>query len=63
MPPIHESVEDERRHRRERLAGALRIFGRHGFEDGVSGHITARDPEYGDCFWVNPFGMPFKHIR
>ncbi|WP_369214514.1 class II aldolase/adducin family protein [Streptomyces flavofungini] len=62
MPPVHDSVEDERRHRKERLAGALRIFGRLGYEDGVSGHITARDPEHTDCFWVNPFGMPFKHI-
>ncbi|GGR71762.1 class II aldolase/adducin family protein [Streptomyces aureoverticillatus] len=62
MPPVHETPEDERRHRKERLAGALRIFGRLGYEDGVSGHITARDPEYDDCFWVNPFGMPFKHI-
>ncbi|MEU6403511.1 class II aldolase/adducin family protein [Streptomyces sp. NPDC046985] len=62
MPPMHESVEDERRHRKERLAGALRIFGRHGFEDGVSGHITARDPEFSDCFWVNPFGVPFRHV-
>ncbi|MFG2786796.1 class II aldolase/adducin family protein [Streptomyces sp. NPDC048419] len=62
MPPMHDSVDDERRHRKERLAGALRIFGRLGFEDGVSGHITARDPEFSDCFWVNPFGMPFKHV-
>ncbi|MET7357449.1 class II aldolase/adducin family protein [Streptomyces sp. NPDC005562] len=62
MPPVHASVADERRHRKERLAGALRIFGRLGYEDGVSGHITARDPEYTDCFWVNPFGMPFKHV-
>ncbi|MFI1681022.1 class II aldolase/adducin family protein [Streptomyces sp. NPDC020607] len=62
MPPVHTSVADERRHRKERLAGALRIFGRLGYEDGVSGHITARDPEHTDCFWVNPFGMPFKHI-
>ncbi|MEU6825348.1 class II aldolase/adducin family protein [Streptomyces atriruber] len=62
MPPVHESVADERRHRKERLAGALRIFGRLGYEDGVSGHITARDPEHPDCFWVNPFGMPFKHV-
>ncbi|MFD6437641.1 class II aldolase/adducin family protein [Streptomyces venezuelae] len=62
MPPVHASVADERRHRKERLAGALRIFGRLGYEDGVSGHITARDPEHTDCFWVNPFGMPFKHI-
>lgn len=62
MPPVHTSVADERRHRKERLAYALRIFGRLGYEDGVSGHITARDPEHTDCFWVNPFGMPFKHI-
>ncbi|NBE53456.1 class II aldolase/adducin family protein [Streptomyces boluensis] len=62
LPPVHESVEDERRHRKERLAGALRLFGRFGYEDGVSGHITARDPEFTDCFWVNPFGMPFKHV-
>ncbi|MGW5305432.1 class II aldolase/adducin family protein [Streptomyces griseoluteus] len=62
MPPMHESVDEERRHRKERLAGALRLFGRAGFEDGVSGHITARDPEFTDCFWVNPFGMPFKHV-
>ncbi|MDG4862462.1 class II aldolase/adducin family protein [Streptomyces sp. T-3] len=62
LPPVHESLADERRHRQERLAGALRLFGRFGFEDGVSGHITARDPEFTDCYWVNPFGMPFKHI-
>ncbi|GGV57594.1 class II aldolase/adducin family protein [Streptomyces longisporoflavus] len=62
MPPVHDSLADERRYRKERLAGALRIFGRLGYEDGVSGHITARDPEHEDCFWVNPFGMPFKHI-
>ncbi|MFH8291497.1 class II aldolase/adducin family protein [Streptomyces sp. NPDC018059] len=62
MPPVHDSPADERRYRKERLAGALRIFGRFGYEDGVSGHITARDPEHTDCFWVNPFGMPFKHI-
>ncbi|MFE0099688.1 class II aldolase/adducin family protein [Streptomyces sp. NPDC059009] len=62
LPPVHETPDDERRHRKERLAGALRIFGRLGYEDGVSGHITVRDPEYTDCFWVNPFGMPFRHV-
>ncbi|GGQ05939.1 hypothetical protein GCM10010279_11500 [Streptomyces mutabilis] len=42
--------------------GRAAAFGRYGFEDGVSGHITARDPEYSDCFRVNPFGMPLGHI-
>ncbi|WP_327244778.1 class II aldolase/adducin family protein [Streptomyces sp. NBC_01320] len=59
MPPVHESVGEERVHRKERLAGALRLFGEYGYEDGVSGHLTARDPEFADCFWVNPFGAPF----
>jgi ribulose-5-phosphate 4-epimerase/fuculose-1-phosphate aldolase len=62
LPPQHASPADERRHRKERLAAALRLFGRYGFEEGVSGHITARDPEFTDCFWVNPFGMSFRHI-
>ena len=53
----------ERRHRQERLAGALRIFGRLGFGEGVAGHITARDPEWPDHFWVNPFAMSFNRVR
>ncbi|QFG27652.1 class II aldolase/adducin family protein [Actinomadura sp. WMMB 499] len=63
LPPNFDDVEDERRHRKERLTAALRIFGKFGFEEGVAGHITARDPERDDHFWVNPFGMSFKHIR
>ncbi|MER7984009.1 class II aldolase/adducin family protein [Streptomyces noursei] len=59
MPPTHAGVEEERRHRKERLVAALRLFGRYGFEEGVSGHVTVRDPEFTDCFWVNPFGMSF----
>ncbi|MBT2367833.1 class II aldolase/adducin family protein [Streptomyces sp. ISL-10] len=62
MPPVHESVVEERAYRKERLAGALRLFGRFGYEDGVSGQLTARDPEFTDCFWVNPFGVPFAHV-
>ena len=58
-----DTVEEERRHRKERLAAALRLFGKFGFEEGVAGHITARDPELTDHFWVNPFGMSFKHVR
>jgi ribulose-5-phosphate 4-epimerase/fuculose-1-phosphate aldolase len=63
LPPTFDDVEQERRHRKERLTAALRIFGKFGFEEGVAGHITARDPERTDHFWVNPFGMSFKHIR
>src|SRR5438128_8891160 len=61
--PTFESVAEERRHRKQRLAAAFRLFGRFGFDEGVAGHITVRDPEHLDHFWVNPFGMNFKQIR
>ena len=63
MPPTFSSVEDERLHRKQRLAAAFRLFSRCGFDEGVAGHITARDPEDPHRFWVNPFGMHFGHIR
>jgi ribulose-5-phosphate 4-epimerase/fuculose-1-phosphate aldolase len=62
-PPTFADVEEERRHRKQRLAGALRVFGRVGFGEGVAGHITVRDPEFPDHFWVNPFGMSFRQVR
>jgi ribulose-5-phosphate 4-epimerase/fuculose-1-phosphate aldolase len=61
--PTFDSVEDERRYIKVRLAAAFRLFGRFGFSEGVAGHITARDPEHTDCFWVNPFGVDFSLIR
>jgi ribulose-5-phosphate 4-epimerase/fuculose-1-phosphate aldolase len=61
--PTFDTVEEERQQRKERLAAAFRLFGKFGFDEGVAGHITARDPEHLDHFWVNPFGMSFSHIR
>ncbi|MET1003448.1 MAG: class II aldolase/adducin family protein [Acidimicrobiia bacterium] len=54
--------EAERLHRKQRLAAAFRWFSRYGFDEGVAGHITARDPELLDHFWVNPFAMHFGQI-
>ena len=63
VPAMFDSVKKERRHRKERLAAAFRLFAKFGFEEGVAGHITARDPEFPERFWVNPFAVPFAHIR
>ncbi|MEO6570307.1 MAG: class II aldolase/adducin family protein [Ilumatobacteraceae bacterium] len=63
MPETFDTVEEERAHRKAKLAGALRVFGRLGFGEGVAGHITVRDPEFPDLFWVNPFAMSFRHMR
>jgi len=54
VPPTFSTIEAERQHRKERLAGALRVFGKLGFSEGVAGHITARDPELLDHFWSTP---------
>jgi ribulose-5-phosphate 4-epimerase/fuculose-1-phosphate aldolase len=62
-PFVDRTPDEERAHRKRRLAAAFRIFGRFGFDEGVAGHITARDPERLDHFWVNPFGMSFKQIK
>jgi ribulose-5-phosphate 4-epimerase/fuculose-1-phosphate aldolase len=61
-PFVERTTAEERHYRKQRLAVAFRIFGRLGFEEGVAGHVTARDPEHPDQFWVNPFGMSFKQI-
>ncbi len=63
-PPAgrYEDPATERLYRKQRLAAAFRLFSRFGFEEGVAGHITARDPEDTETFWVNPFAMHFGHI-
>jgi len=57
------SNEGERLHRKQQLVAAFRLFGKFGFDEGVAGHITVRDPERTDCFWVNPMGVSFKQIK
>ena len=58
-----EGVEEIRQDRKNKLAAALRLFGKFGFDEGVAGHITVRDPELLDHFWVNPMGRSFKQMK
>ena len=57
------SIDTKRTTRKQKLAAAFRLFGRFGFDEGVAGHITVRDPQYLDHFWVNPMGTSFKQIK
>jgi len=61
--PVQPTHEQERLYRKQRLAASYRLFGRYGFDMGGAGHITARDPELTDHFWVNPLGLHFGRIR
>ncbi|WP_114455137.1 class II aldolase/adducin family protein [Halopolyspora algeriensis] len=60
--PAFASPEEERRYRKRRLAAALRLFGKYEFDEGISGHISVRDPECTDHFWANPFGVSFNQV-
>jgi ribulose-5-phosphate 4-epimerase/fuculose-1-phosphate aldolase len=53
----------ERLHRKQQLAAAFRVFAKFGYSLGASGHISARDPELTDHFWINPLAVPFSRIR
>ena len=55
-----DDYEAERLHRKQRLAAGLRTMGRLHLAEGVAGHVTVRDPEFPDRFWVNPLGHNFK---
>ncbi len=62
-PAASANVEQERRQRKRTLAAAFRVFGKFGYDEGVMGHASVRDPEYPDHFWINPFAVPFSAIR
>jgi ribulose-5-phosphate 4-epimerase/fuculose-1-phosphate aldolase len=63
LSPTARSPQQERQHRKRQLTAAFRLFGKFGFDEGVAGHITVRDPERLDHFWVNPMGISFKLIK
>lgn len=60
--PEFSTLAEERLYKKQRLAAAFRIFSQFGYDEGVAGHITLRDPEFKDTFWVNPFGVHFSQI-
>jgi ribulose-5-phosphate 4-epimerase/fuculose-1-phosphate aldolase len=55
--------EQVRLRRRQLLAATLRLFAARGFDEGVAGHVTARDPIRPDHFWVNPLGVHFGLMK
>lgn len=48
--PKFEKLEDERLYRKQHLAAAYRVFAARGFDEGVAGHISVRDPILTDHF-------------
>jgi hypothetical protein len=48
--PKFDNLEDERLYRKQHLAAAFRVFADRGFDEGVAGHISVRDPILTDHF-------------
>ncbi|KAJ5627439.1 hypothetical protein N7528_004866 [Penicillium herquei] len=61
--PKFETLIEERNYRKQHLAAAFRIFAERGFDEGVAGHISVRDPILTDHFWLNPLSMHFSLIK
>ncbi|RRQ27016.1 class II aldolase/adducin family protein [Rhodococcus sp. Eu-32] len=61
--PTGLTVEQERHRRKVAVVGGYRILSRFGLDEGISGHITARDPEDPETFWTAPFGRHFSQVR
>ena len=51
-----------RAHRKVRLALAYRVFGAQRWGSLGDGHISARDPERLDHFWLARYGVPFHGV-
>jgi hypothetical protein len=57
--PTFSSHAEHRQHILIHTAAVFRDFSRKGFTEGMSGHISVRDPEFPDYIWMNPLGKHF----
>ncbi|MEC7915094.1 MAG: class II aldolase/adducin family protein [Actinomycetota bacterium] len=58
-PHMSTELDVERLIRKREAALGYRIMASWGWGADGSGHITARDPEHTDCFWLLGYGVPF----
>ncbi|PPJ49649.1 hypothetical protein CBER1_02159 [Cercospora berteroae] len=61
--PQFVSFETHRKWMLEHMALAFRVFARKGYTEGMSGHISVRDPENPHAFWTNPLGRHFAMLK
>lgn len=61
--PTFVSFDNHRQWVKEHMAIAFRVFARKGYTEGMSGHISVRDPENIHLFWTNPLGKHFGMLK
>ena len=57
------NIEELRTARKRELALGYRVFAALGWGDLGDGHISARDPERTDCFWLLNINTPFAQAK
>ena len=55
--------EEERAHRKREVALGYRILAAQRWGDLGDGHISARDPERTDCFWLLRYGVSYHEAK
>jgi len=61
--PTFNSIHEERAHITAHIAAAFRYWARQGFTEGMSGHISVRDPEIRNAIWMNPLGIHYGLLK
>jgi ribulose-5-phosphate 4-epimerase/fuculose-1-phosphate aldolase len=61
-PTSFATIDAERLHRRKQTAIGYRILGSYGWGSTGDGHVSARDPERHDHFWMARYGVPFNQV-
>jgi hypothetical protein len=55
--PVFDDLSKKRQWQLEHMATVFRFFARNSYTEGMSGHISVRDPEWDNAFWINPLGV------
>ena len=61
--PAFEDPFEKRQSILEHMAGAFRVLARHGYTEGMSGHISVIDPIETGAMWMNPLGVHFGMLK
>jgi hypothetical protein len=61
--PTFSDFSSNRQYQKQHMAAAFRYLSKQGYDEGIAGHISLRDPEHLDQFWINPLVKAFSTIK
>lgn len=61
--PKFDDFASDRIYQKQHAAAAFRYLSKQGFDEGIAGHISLRDPEHHDQFWINPLCKAFSTMK